>query len=164
MNKLKIFQPQLVTINFFPEYKSIPEDINYGQCFLWAYVAYHLFEGLELWDTGVHCPAHAFVRHRNKFYDSECLEGAEDWRDLPANWRINHCDCKYCKVGTVARSLKDFMEEWGTETPKFDTSWNKLNRKISRILSANYERNNNEMAYEQTGQTKGVGSFDRAYV
>ena len=79
MNKLKKFQPGLV-VRAFPEVVKDPADINMGRCMQWAYMAYCMFEGVELWSMAVH----AFISYEGKFYDSERLRGVRRWMSLPA--------------------------------------------------------------------------------
>src|SRR5277367_2221626 len=99
--KLKFF-PELVSTVFEIKYQANPKLINYGSCMKWAYVAYHMFKGLELWDTN----CHAFVKYKGKFYDSETLGGVSDWRELKTNR-------DYPEVATDARRrTKKLFEQW----------------------------------------------------
>lgn len=54
-------------------------EINEGWCMRWAYTAYCLYGGTL-------CAAgkdyHAFLKLDGKYYDSECLQGTSDWRNL----------------------------------------------------------------------------------
>lgn len=109
MMKLSQFQPELVT-KAFPEVdlKADPAKINRGLCMRWAYMAFHMFEGVELWDYG----SHAFIRYQGKFYDSERLQGVEDWKDLPACNFGYGCGCSKCKREAVQVDVSTFEEIW----------------------------------------------------
>src|SRR5260370_36514472 len=106
--KLRRFQPKLITEVYFPHHKK-PITINDGECFVWAYLCFHTFVGVEIW----HNPGHAFVRHGGKFYDSERIKGERDFRDLPA---IGGCD-----AGTCRMSQAQFKKEWRPQPPRFNT-------------------------------------------
>lgn len=54
------------------------EEINEGWCFYWAWTVYCLYGG-TLCSAG---EGHAFIKINNKYYDSECLQGADDWQEL----------------------------------------------------------------------------------
>lgn len=122
MKKILQFQPELVILAF-PEddLRANPKQINKGLCMRWAYIAYQMFEGVELWDIG----SHAFVRVGDKFYDSERLQGEEDWRDLPAcNFGVG-CGpgCKRCQQGAARRTLEDFQSYWNGNPIKPNWEW-----------------------------------------
>jgi hypothetical protein len=137
MNKLKRFQPELV-IQAFPEtYRGNPAKINKGQCFRWAFIAYNLFEDVELWSYGIH----AFVKVEKKFYDSERLQGEEDWKDLPACNFGKGCGNLYCISCKKARSvsLDTFQEKWG---PFYHRPWHLYQQAAEDLL----QRKNNELA------------------
>lgn len=124
MIKLKKFQPELVT-PLFPEpgLRNNPARINKGHCMQWAYMAYRMFEGAQLWSM----PAHAFIRYQDNFYDSERLEGVEDWKDLPAcNFGIG-CGCRTCKkLGAQRHKPNDFKKQWSKNYIKPDWSGYRL--------------------------------------
>ncbi len=69
----------------------IPWDINCGWCDEFADRVAMLMDGAEsLWDDAL-CTdeevaeygIHAFVRYEGRYYDSECLDGVDDFRKLP---------------------------------------------------------------------------------
>jgi hypothetical protein len=126
VKKLEKFDPQLITEEHFPQHVDDPEFINYGQCFMWAYLAHKTFKGVQLWDT----PYHAFVRYGKKFYDSENPQGVEDWRDLRAcRWSYQHQPIK--------RSNKSFRLNWRGQTRRFKTNWKKLDEQAKEVLVKN---------------------------
>jgi|SRR3990167_892121 len=61
-------------------------EINCGWCMQWAYVVYCLYGGTLCSVGDRH---HAFIKIDGKYYDSECVQGTEDWRDLPCIVQIN---------------------------------------------------------------------------
>lgn len=136
MNKLKKWQPELVVLTFPKLYRLEPKLVNRGKCFQWAYTAYLMFEGVELWSYGTH----AFVRVENKFYDSERLQGEESWKDLPACNFGAGCGslmCQSCK-DAMAVDLDTFQDKWG---PFYYRPWHLYQRAAEEIL----ERKNNEL-------------------
>lgn len=119
MNKLEKFIPSLVTEAYFPKEVSNPQEINYGRCFMWSYLAHQTFCGIELWCMGTH----AFVKHRGKFYDSETLQGSPDWQDLRAN-NVN----VWARQPIHKHLRRPFIKEWDTQPVRFNTSWNEMNQ------------------------------------
>ena len=120
---------------FFSKYLDV-SVINMGECFLWAYLAYRLYDNVELWDMG----AHAFVRSKTtgKFYDSERPNGEEDWKDLPATNFGQGCGCPRCqqparKFATAGK----FRRSWKGCTKRFGVKWDKIHEKIKRVIQAN---------------------------
>lgn len=77
MPPLLPFNPRIIHPFFFSQH-SHPMLINFGDCFRWAWIAYKLFQDVQLWSTEYH----AFIQHENLFYDSECLSGTKPWRRL----------------------------------------------------------------------------------
>jgi hypothetical protein len=117
--KLISFKPSLVTKAIFPNIKT-PTQINRGQCFIWAYSSYLIFQGVELW----HSPCHAFVRYRKRFYDAESLRGEENWQDLKSH------------MGGFATPtiVKHFKDDWGGNLERFHTSWTEIEKKAKKVL------------------------------
>ena len=102
MNPAK-FDASYINKTFYQGWKLAA--INCGDCYSWAYLAYKIFNkaNVQLWSTSDQC--HAFVKVNGKFYDSECVNGAYDWRKLACN--------KECKPQYACRhSLKDFKSYW----------------------------------------------------
>lgn len=120
MKKLQSFKPSLVTKEFFSDYKDV-SVINEGECFIWAYLAHHIFIDVELWYNS----SHAFVKHRGRFYDSETLKGSPDWADLPAT-----------EGGGIPRkvSVNGFQEGWKGQPKWYGTSWAKLESQARKLI------------------------------
>ena len=120
MERLKVFDPELVTRSFPEEdLRKDPERINYGWCMRWAYIAYLMFEDVELCSMG----SHAFIKYRGRFYDSERLEGVERWQDLPACNSGVGCGCKECKKGLYHHTENDFKQYWMGNCNTPDWPW-----------------------------------------
>ncbi len=119
---------EFINETFFPEEKFI-ETVNYGQCFLWAYIAYRIYNNAELHD--VDC--HAFIRCKasNKFYDCENPLGVDNWYSLTA--------CKYAwsKYDTKKyhSTAGGFRKEWKESAESFDINWDEVNIKILKVLN-----------------------------
>jgi len=101
---MKRLNANLITNTFFPEYVERPYIINCGLCFEWAYIAYMLFDDIELWSN----KNHAFIKYNGKFYDSESPEGVCDLEILNCNASF---DLKY--LDSKAQRLSEFVEQWG---------------------------------------------------
>lgn len=121
MKKLPTFKPTLVTKRIFPGYDD-PSIINMGECFIWAYSAFLIFENVELWD--VNC--HAFVKYRGRFYDSVTLRGSPDWQDLPATEGATTRATKYTVDG--------FKFWWHNNPEKYNTTWKKIEYNARKVL------------------------------
>lgn len=89
----------------------LPWDINNGQCYNFACNVVDHFKGdncspsrtkeiekhiVTLWNDDmsdynedIDDMCHCFLLFRNRFYDAECCDGVDDWRNLPANRPIN---------------------------------------------------------------------------
>lgn len=146
--KLEHFQPTIITPTFFPAYLNKPQDINHGLCWEWAWLAHKTFKNVELWDI---C-AHAFVRYQNKFYDSERLLGEANWEDLPAaNFGMQYYlqPCHTCQThggrengNNEASPLTEtqFQCHWNSQTTRFNTSWDQLNRMAQQELRRHARR------------------------
>ena len=122
MTRLKKFQPELVTPLFLEaRFRHNPAAINKGNCMQWAYMAYRMFEGVQLWDI---C-SHAFIKVQGKFYDSERLEGESDWKDLPACNFGAGCGSHFCeRSGKPAqrRNPNNFKRQWNKTRVRPDWS------------------------------------------
>lgn len=61
-----------------------PSEINNGNCDVFADALYAVVGGELLeFDLDSSYPTHVWVRHNGRHYDAECVDGVEDWRDLP---------------------------------------------------------------------------------
>jgi hypothetical protein len=130
MKKLSPLNARFITETFFPQYKDKPQVINYGQCFQWAYIAFHLFEDVELWDTHTH----AFIKYKGKFYDSERPDGVLNWRDLPQA----DCRCKYCS-NAVMHDECAFKKEWRHASKTYGIKWIRLRKQVKQVLEQKSE-------------------------
>ncbi len=135
MQKLKGFlDVTFINKTFFPKYFDVAV-INYGECFIWAYVAYRLYPNLELWDM----EAHAFVRSKvtGKFYDSESPNGVDDWKDLPATNFGKGCGCFSCQEPAKKyRSVETFCDAWKEQRKRFNVDFQKIDQQIERALKS----------------------------
>jgi hypothetical protein len=124
--KLSHFNPAAITEIHFPH--TVIESINYGRCFIWAYLCYSTFDNVELWTTDWH----AFVKHNGKFYDSEVPNGIEDWKLLPTCARFCLMSpAHYYQQNAYSQTPHEFREFW-REDQVCDygySSWDALERK-----------------------------------
>lgn len=121
MKKLTPFNPRLITEKFFSHHKT-PDTINEGECFIWAYLAHLVFKDVEIW----YMNAHAFVRYRGRFYDSERLNGVAEWKYLPAT---KHGDSEARR-----RKPETFKRYWASQPKRFKTSWREIESKAKGLL------------------------------
>lgn len=56
-------------------------DLNCGLCEEWANRVAELLPGAKVVDSFEH--GHMFVRLAGRYYDAECFDGVDDWRNLP---------------------------------------------------------------------------------
>lgn len=68
------------------------EEINEGWCADFADAVWRLFgDGVEVVndeDLGNVVYTHTFLKLGDRYYDSECLDGVDDWRQLPCLLRV----------------------------------------------------------------------------
>lgn len=104
-----------------------PAEINTGWCEHFALLVAYLIgdEAQVWWDTeldkefsyddfwggGGH---HAFVYYRGRYYDSECPEGIDDWRNLPIYVQKLKAPCIPDKV---RRTILAIREDTGRAVP-----------------------------------------------
>lgn len=115
---------RFINETFFPEYKDV-SVINEGECFHWAYVAFRLYKGVQLWDISTH----AFVRYDGKFYDSERPLGEEDWKDLPAaNFGVG--------TSYEARPIspREFKKAWRGSARRFRVVWKDVRAQVQKVV------------------------------
>jgi hypothetical protein len=121
---------RLITKEFFPYAVGNEGDINCGNCYRWAYIAYKLYEGVELWSND----AHAFPYQRGRFFDSESPKGEKSLEDLVCN--------EMCGLGvgdSCAQDVDEFEEFWA-DNGSFDDR-KELDRQI-RNFWRRYMRKN----------------------
>lgn len=116
---------------FFPDYKDV-KVINQGECFLWAYIAFQLYEGVQLWTFG----SHAFVKYKGKFYDSERPRGVKDWKDLPATNFGQGCGCWACSKPARRQTVNAFKKpgSWGGSAKRFGVKWSDVRKQVQRVI------------------------------
>ncbi len=84
--------------------------INDGDCFLWANLAYHLHIETILCTVDYH----AFIKYKDRFYDSDRPQGIKNYEKLPTLKDSNLKDNRIPKYKEF-KSQKDFANYW-----KFD--------------------------------------------
>lgn len=82
--------------------------INSGDCYLWANLVYHLHSEITLCIAD----AHAFVRYKNRFYDSDKPQGIKNWENLPT---IKNSNFKNNGIPGYKefKTQKSFADYWG---------------------------------------------------
>jgi hypothetical protein len=102
------FSANYITKTFFSHIDV--EEINCGDCYNWAYLAYKVFHkcDIELWSTYA-WGHHAFIKIGNRFYDAESPRGVKNYRNL-------HCfkDPEYKDFSPNSRkqTLREFKRFW----------------------------------------------------
>lgn len=109
------FTPSLIHSIFFKQYTH-PIEINWGQCFHWAYIAYKLFDNVELWSSQYH----AFIKFGNRYFDSEHLNGIKNWKKIRT--------IKEYYGSAVRHSEKQFKLYWGQYNI---INWGELDSKVN---------------------------------
>lgn len=119
------FSPGFITKTFFPEYTKNKRLINTGKCYDWAYIAYCLYDDIDLWTTD----NHAWVEHNDAFYDSECNEnGVRDTANLGCNRRCGWFDLPPTKV----IDINEYKELWNANGAGRRHHWNSLLAEIGQ--------------------------------
>jgi len=126
LKKLEHFHPALITERYFPQEVARPNEINEGRCWQWAYLARKTFSNVQLWCVDIH----AFIKHGGKFYDSETLQGTHNHLELPATYRGRYPGY----VPPHQHTEKDFRYQWVSQTFRFHTSWEELDRLAQKEL------------------------------
>jgi len=129
VEKLTHFKPSLVTQHFFPYEVNWPAEINHGRCFQWAYYAFCMFDGITICDTDdldctVDC--HAFIKHDDRYYDSEMLQGVYDFNDLPA--------IAYTSRQLVIHTPESFKELWASQEIRFCMSFQSMEEWAASVV------------------------------
>jgi hypothetical protein len=107
-----IFDGNFITRHFFSHIDV--KEINFGECYHWAYCAYKVFHkcNIELWSSVVQ-GGHAFIKMNGKFYDSESPQGVDSYTDL-----------EYYKRGfeskAKAQALEEFKAYWWGRFDAYD--------------------------------------------
>lgn len=115
---------KFINRTFFPGYLDV-SVINEGECFRWAYIAFRLYKGVQLWDISTH----AFVLHRGRFYDSERPIGEEDWKDLPAaNFGVGS------DYAARPNSPKTFKREWREPAKRYNVVWKEVRAQVQKVV------------------------------
>lgn len=110
-----------------------PDDINWGTCYYWAFVA-HQFCGGKL----VSLNAHAFIKIRNRYYDSVAHKGAKSIEDL-----LFFGDAGEVKIQdeTEILSPENFKQKWSS-IGAYGWSDFDISKIVSRVKK-NLESSNN---------------------
>jgi hypothetical protein len=116
------FNPSIIQSIFFPTIAH-PIEINFGDCFKWAWIASRLFDGVQLWSH----ETHAFIKRGDKFYDSEYLAGIKNWRNLRTIKDFGESD----QPISMRMTKEQFIAYWSAN---YSTDWEELNRKIDSTL------------------------------
>lgn len=104
MRKLKgKINGRLITREFFPEYVGKEGDINCGDCYRWAYIAYKLYSNVSLYSNEVH----AFPCQKDLYFDSESPDGVEEIHQLECNLMWD-----YDESNSYIQVLEDFVDYW----------------------------------------------------
>jgi hypothetical protein len=122
-------------------------DINYGDCFRWAMLAYKLYGGQLIsvtlmvensWEGYpgqlVSDGSHAFIKLDDKYYDSESPEGVNDWQELKYFSRLDVS--MYDNWEYEVRwhpSIRSFQRFWYT-TSNISKADQKLYRKLRTTI------------------------------
>jgi len=121
MNRLTNFNPEFITKKIFPHVdRSV---INLGQCFIWAYSAFLIFDKVKL--CSVDC--HAFVKYKGYYYDADCPRGSKDWNNLPATSFTDFNHHSY-------DDIEGFKKAWDTQPERFQTNWKQIERRAFNVL------------------------------
>jgi len=93
-----------ITKKYFPQLS--PQQINLGNCYNWALVAYTNYNNSNLftWADG---GGHAFVKIGSKYFDAQSPCGVSHWSSLESFKPLN-----ISKICVWRQSLREFMYFW----------------------------------------------------
>jgi hypothetical protein len=126
MERPSIFDADFISKTFFPkdwENKKL-DSINTGRCYDWAYLAYCLFEDVNLWTTD----NHAWIEYQGKFYDS-VSQGYDDANELPSNSNRNW----YVRGPSKVDSVESFKTLWNCIGAGRTYHWGDLVESIKQL-------------------------------
>lgn len=125
------FNPKIITKNFFQETK--PEEINNGQCFVWAYLAHRIFRGTQLMSHD----SHAFIKYNGRLYDSENLKGVLDFKKMRATNNGQGCGCSKCQKPPRRETIKKFKVTWIGMKKRFNINFDELDKMAKEFIARN---------------------------
>jgi hypothetical protein len=73
--------------------------------------------------------SHAFIKHRDKFYDSERLNGVLHYWQLPATKNGKGCGCSVCKKPAKRLFVPMFKRYWNNRL-----DWNALDKQALEVI------------------------------
>lgn len=92
-----------ITKKYFPQLS--PQQINRGDCFNWAYVAYKNYDNVLLF-TVEEYGGHAFAKIGNKYFDAESPYGELHWANLVFFRKVQK------QIIPWQQSLNEFLIYW----------------------------------------------------
>lgn len=95
-----------ITKKFFSNLS--PQQINLGNCYNWALVAYKNYNNVKLYST-IERGGHAFVKIGNKYFDAQSPLGEVHWTNLKFFYWANN------PIVPHRDTLYDFVAYWGKE-------------------------------------------------
>lgn len=96
-----------ITSKYFPQHS--PRSINSGNCYNWAYIAYQHYNAVSLY-TVQDCGGHAFIKIRQKYFDSQNPNGVLHWSSLQSLREICHNNIYYLRP--YKHNINAFLRYW----------------------------------------------------
>lgn len=133
------FNGNFISHHFFPEYRKYLKGINGGRCYDWAYLAYRMFEGVELWTTDYHAWVRVINRDSgSRYFDSETKQGVSNFMLLGCN-RRNSYPIPWQAQPPVRMEVDSFKKFWDEHGGGFKRHWESmLERKLKEVLGKRY--------------------------
>jgi len=125
---------ELITREFFPQFVGSENRINCGHCYFWAYVAYKLYEDVQLMSND----NHAFLYQRGEYFDAEAPYGEETMDYLRSNvfWAHENTFIE------EDMDVDEFINYWDSNG-RYEFSFDKINEldeKIEDFLCRHFDR------------------------
>jgi hypothetical protein len=132
------FNGLFVTRHFFPEFlrHDNRRGINGGYCYDWAYLAYRMFEGVQLWTTDYH----AWIRIGRKWHDSETNRfGVLNFMELGCNYR--NSPIPWESQPPRSMDVEEFKTFWNREGSGHRFHWDSmLEARLKRVLGKRFSQ------------------------
>lgn len=132
------FNGAFISRHFFPDFfkHNNRRGINGGKCYDWAYLAYRMFEGIQLWTTDYH----AWVQYGRKYHDSETGKfGVVNFMELGCCKR-NCFPVPWESQAPIRMDVEPFKDFWNREGSGHRFHWDiMLEPQLKKVLGKRYK-------------------------
>lgn len=83
-------------------------DLNTGDCYLFAYISYLIYNG-ELLSFNNSFLGHAFIKINDRYFDAEVTKGVKNWEHLPF---FKRSSIYILNTKPSIQNEEEFIEHW----------------------------------------------------